>query len=260
MTKYILCITAYNCERQIVRVLEKVAEHEASNQNIWSQVIVIDNISSDKTIDVCLSFLKTGRIPSLKIFQNEANYGLGGSHKIAFQLAQKYNADGFIILHGDDQGNIDDLNRLPKDFREYTACLGARFAKGSSLKNYPTFRILGNKVFNFIYTIVLKKKIYDMGSGLNIFNIKYLDWSDFRRMPDDLTFNNFFLIYMASQRKDFIFFPISWSEEDQISNAKLLKQSKLILRYLVNYMTGKFCLQTEANTVYNSKQQELSAK
>ena len=55
-------------------------------------------------------------------------------------------------------------------------------------------------------------------------------------MPDDLTFNNAFLLTMISNKIRLGYYPISWREEDQVSNAKLFRQSLKILRYLLQFI------------------------
>ena len=50
------------------------------------------------------------------ILQNHQNYGLGGSHKAAFNYAIKNNFDCLIVCHGDDQCEIDDIISRLDDF------------------------------------------------------------------------------------------------------------------------------------------------
>ena len=45
----------------------------------------------------------------IKVLKNRENYGLGGSHKVAFNYAIENNFDYIIVLHGDDQGSISDM-------------------------------------------------------------------------------------------------------------------------------------------------------
>lgn len=45
------------------------------------------------------------------LLRNDENYGLGGSHKVAFDYALNNAYDYVVVLHGDDQGSI--ANLLP---------------------------------------------------------------------------------------------------------------------------------------------------
>ena len=64
-------------------------------------------------------------------------------------------------------------------------------------------------------------------------------------MPDDLTFNNAYLLEIIRDKAKFRFQPISWSETDQESNAKLLSQSLKILKLLINFLLNKKPLNTK---------------
>ena len=41
--------------------------------------------------------------------RQDQNYGLGGSHKVAFGYAAAHGYEHLVVLHGDDQGAIVDL-------------------------------------------------------------------------------------------------------------------------------------------------------
>ena len=65
-----------------------------------------------------------------------------------------------MIMHGDDQGSIKDI--LPvlktKEYEKHDCMLGARFMKGSKLIGYSKFRTFGNRVYNMLFTIGIRKK------------------------------------------------------------------------------------------------------
>lgn len=168
--KKLLFIPAYNCAKQISRVL---AQLNGEVLNFIDEVIVVNNISTDNTEQKVLEFVDKYPNMPLKLLRNNENYGLGGSHKAAFNYAMKNNFDYVIVLHGDDQGSIYDLLPLLKseEYKNFDCCLGARFMKGSKLQGYSKFRILGNKLYNTIFSIATRKKLYDLGSGLNMDDI-----------------------------------------------------------------------------------------
>ena len=124
-------------------------------------------------------------------WRNEDNYGLGGSHKAAFSYAIEQGFDYLVVLHGDDQANIHDL--LPQleagAHLQVDCLLGARFMPGSQLKGYSWFRTFGNRVYNALFSLVARRVIYDLGSGLNLYRIETFREFYFKTFPDDLTFN-----------------------------------------------------------------------
>lgn len=238
MEKILLFIPGYNCEKQITRVLSQVDE---SVLEYVSEVIVVNNISTDNTEKKVLEFAdKHPNIP-LKLLRNNENYGLGGSHKTAFKYAIDNNFDYVIVLHGDDQGNIHDLLPILEQevYKEYDCCLGARFMKGSKLQGYSKFRTFGNIVYNVLFSIVVRKRVYDLGSGLNIYNTRILKNNFYIKFPDKLTFNCYMILASNYYKHNLLFFPISWREDDQVSNVKMISQATSTLKLLMKYFINK---------------------
>lgn len=235
--KILLFIPAYNCEKQIVRVLKSI---NSEILEYITEIIVVNNRSTDNTEQSVVDYMKEHEELPIKLLRNCENYGLGGSHKVAFQYAISNNCDFVIVLHGDDQGDIMNILPILKDRKhlEYDCCLGARFMKGSRLEGYSYFRTIGNRVFNLIYSIVTGIRVYDLGSGLNIYNTNILKDKFYFKFADNLVFNVIMLLASVYYRHKILFFPITWKEEDQISNVKMFRQAcntfKLAFKYLLN--------------------------
>ena len=104
--KILLFIPAYNCEKQIVRVLDQLT---APIMAFVSKVIVVNNRSTDGTEAAVLDYMHAHANLPITLLRNRENYGLGGSHKVAFAYAIEHGYDYVIVLHGDDQGNISDF-------------------------------------------------------------------------------------------------------------------------------------------------------
>lgn len=238
MDKILLFIPMYNCERQIIRVLRQL---NANALKYISEIIVINNQSTDNGEQIAIDFCKEHRELPIKIMKNDKNYGLGGSHKVAFQYAIKNKFDYVIILHGDDQGRISDFIPLLEsgDYRKYDCCLGARFMKGSKLIGYSKIRIWGNYGFNILFSAVVHKSIKDLGSGLNMYKVAALKNRYFMHYPDTLYFNDLMILASCYYKHKMLFYPISWREEDQISNNKLWSFSCSLLKMLGNYIISK---------------------
>ena len=235
MEKMLLFIPGYNCEKQIVRVLKQL---DGSVIHYFTEVIVVNNRSTDNTERVVAEWMESHKEIPVKLFRNDENYGLGGSHKVAFRYAMDNGFDYVAVLHGDDQGNIHDLLPILKKniYKRYDCCLGARFMKGSSLQGYSKFRNMGTMVYDMLFSLVCKLKVEDLGSGLNIYNVNMLKSNFFLKYPDNLMFNYCMVMAIQYYRQKALFFPISWREDDQVSNVKLFNQAKKVLGLLMNYM------------------------
>ncbi|MCR4738658.1 MAG: glycosyltransferase family 2 protein [Lachnospiraceae bacterium] len=232
--RILLFIPVYNCENQIIRVLGQL---DSDIMKYISEVIVVNNRSTDNTEEVVTGFMdKHGDIP-VKLLRNKENYGLGGSHKVAFKYAADNGFDHVIVLHGDDQGSLSDFEPVLRTgyYKKHDCILGARFMKGSRLKGYSAFRTFGNYIFDFLFAFVVRKKIYDLGSGLNMYSVEMLKDEFYKAFPDNLMFNYCMILASEYYGHDISFFPVSWREEDQVSNVKLTDQAFKVLKILFSY-------------------------
>ncbi len=239
MDKILLFIPMYNCEKQIVRVLAQLNQEAC---RYLSEVIIVNNRSTDKGEEAVVQFLskQTPDVP-VKVFRNEKNYGFGGSNKIAFNYAVKKGFDYIIVLHGDDQGDLSSLMPYLRNqaYAKYDCFLGARFMKGSRLQGYSWFRTFGNLVYNILFSVGTGRKIYDLGSGLNMYKVSILKDQFYRKYKDDLTFNYCMILGSVYYQHSIRFFPLCWREDDQVSNVKMVSQAFVVLKILASYVFHK---------------------
>ena len=232
--RILLFIPAYNCEKQITRVLDQLRPAVLA---FVSKVIVVNNRSTDNTETVVSEYIKSHPHLPITLLRNKENYGLGGSHKVAFNYACENGYDYCIVLHGDDQGRIDDfLEMMAKGYyKKHDCILGARFMRGSRLEGYSLFRTFGNVVYDFLFAFVTGRRIYDLGSGLNMYSTRMLKDKFYEKFPDNLMFNYCMILASEYYGHDIKFYPISWRETDQISNVKMTSQAIKVLSMMWDY-------------------------
>lgn len=239
----------YNCEKQIPRVLEKVSKSQL--YPMIDTVLIIDNVSKDASLESAKKTIDLHKMEKALLVQNKQNVGLGGSHKAAFNYAKKNGFDFLIVLHGDDQGDVNDFAEIIQSgmIERFDAVLGSRFSKGSKTPGYSTFRIFGNRTFNLIFSFIALRSIHDLGAGLNCYRVKSLN--SYEKFPDNLVFNVFMLMKHLSFKEKIMFHPIAWREEDQISNVKMFSQALQTMKYFMKYLFRKkrFLLKEHRETI-----------
>ncbi len=227
--RVLIFIPCYNCSKQIGRVISRIGKLPAG---LYAQVLVVDNISPDNTIEAAKeAFSQIGRT-DWKIVRNRENYNLGGSHKVAFNYAIEHGFTHVIVLHGDDQADIADIVAPMNEglHRRHDSLLGARFMPGAKLQGYSLYRTLGNYGLNAICGALTRRWIADQGSGLNMYSVKYLSPKFYLDFDNALTFPNMMFLYGVASKSDYKFIPISWREEDQVSNARAVKQAIRVIK------------------------------
>ena len=93
MEKLLVFIPAYNCEKQVTRVLSQLLDKRIAP---WvGECIVVNNRSTDGTEAAVQDWMARHPDAPVRLLRNDRNYGLGGSHKVAFGYAA---ATGMRIL------------------------------------------------------------------------------------------------------------------------------------------------------------------
>ena len=210
-----------------------VARLAAVPPGLLDEILVVDNRSADDTAGRArdaLEQLEAG--PRWSVVRNRENYSLGGSHKVAFDYAVEHGFTHVVVLHGDDQADITDFVAPLQAglHRRYDSLLGARFMRGARLQGYSTYRRLGNYGLNFLCSLLTRSWIADQGSGLNLYSTEYLRSRFYGGFDDALTFPNQMFLYGIASGSRYRFLPISWREEDQVSNARAVRQALRALR------------------------------
>ncbi|MFR3463426.1 MAG: glycosyltransferase family 2 protein [Anaerobutyricum soehngenii] len=239
MSRVLLFIPMYNCEKQIPRVLKQLTNKVC---NYLNEVIIVNNRSTDNGEVIVQNYISKRGFPiKVSLLRNDDNYGLGGSHKVAFNYAIRHGFDYVIVLHGDDQGDISNI--LPylknKEYEKYDCFLGARFMKGSQLQGYSKFRTFGNQVYDFLFSVGCGYKVYDLGSGLNMYKTEILKNKFYIKYKDNLVFNYCMVMGSAYYKHKVKFFPIIWREDDQVSNVKMVNQAITVLKLLGSFVFNK---------------------
>ena len=250
--KIIAVILAYNCQNEINKTLKKIQKYE----KYFYKICIIDNNSKDKTFIKADAFIKNRNLKKFEIIKNLKNFGQGGSHKVAFEHALKNKCDYCLVYHGDDQANIKDFKKifLNKSYNNFDAVLGARFLEGSKLINYQLYRILGNKIFNFLFTMLTNYKIYDLGSGINLYGKKVISDKYIKFIDNEMGFNYQNLLLMIVKKRNLKFAPISWKTEDEESNVQVVSQSLKVLKIvLLFFFKNDYFKYLEKTNFYNEK-------
>ena len=99
-------VPCFNEENDITNALNNIKE---GIQNISYEVLVVDDASTDKTVELIEKFKKNNPNVNIKIFRNEINKGLGFNFWATASRAQgKY----YMIVFGDGGIPPDELKKL----------------------------------------------------------------------------------------------------------------------------------------------------
>ena len=237
--RILVFIPAYNCEKQIARV---VAQFTPDIQRLVDCVTVIENRSTDGTLDAARAALAQVLPPDrYLLLRNRQNNGLGGSHKVAFNLALDNGFTHLIVLHGDDQGSIADLVPFLQNgaFLQWDCLLGGRFMRGSSLEGYSMTRTVLNRACNLVFSAITLRDVRDLGAGLNMYRVAAFQDRKYLNFVNSLSFNQVLLLYSIAARHRMRFFPLTWREADQISNVRMARMGVQLARNVMSFVFAR---------------------
>ncbi len=179
--KIIVVLPAYNAEKTLLATLNEIP------YDIVDDIILVDDCSSDKTIDIAKSF-------GLKhVYKHDSNLGYGANQKTCYKKAIELNADIVIMLHPDYQYTP----RLIESFayiivnNVYPVVLGSRIlGKGALKGGMPVYKYFFNRILTLVQNIIINQKLSEYHSGYRAFSSDVLKKINFEVNSNDFVFDN----------------------------------------------------------------------
>jgi len=145
----VICVTTYNRNLSLIRCLKSINNLYVV-PNIKIKIIVVDNYSTDKTLEI-LSKYKVKTI-------NQSGKGWGNAVTDGFNLAKgKY----ISYMDGDGSYNPEGIVEMLKEINDYDFVCCSRYKFNNKSVDDTLFRAFGNKIFTFICDRFLGLKLSD---------------------------------------------------------------------------------------------------
>ena len=190
-------IIAYNAESQIEKTLSRIPE---DIYNVISMIFVIDDCSTDKTVDKALSY-KANR-SKIKIIRNRVNQRYGGNQKLGYQYAIEQGLDVVVMLHADGQYAPEYLSKLLEPILSNKAdvVFGTRMKHHSdALKGgMPKYKFLGNIVLTWFENALADLNLSEFHSGYRAYSVSFLKSIPFWENSDEWHFDTQ-ILFQAKQ-------------------------------------------------------------
>jgi glycosyltransferase involved in cell wall biosynthesis len=197
-----LFIVCYNAERHIDQVLARIPKWVA---NRLAEVYVIDDSSSDGTVQKAVASQWTEGSAALRIFRTPYNQGYGGNQRLGFRYAIAQAFDIVVLLHGDGQYAPE---FLPDILAEYSrpggtdAAYGSRFlTRWAALKGgMPLYKFVGNRILTWMQNRIIGIRLSEMHSGYRSYRTAALKKIPFHLNSPGFDFDAEIIIQFAAAR------------------------------------------------------------
>ena len=147
----------YNEEKVVGNVLEPLIKLLSRDLNLPSEIIVVDDGSSDQSAANVEQFDH----PLVRLCRHPYNIGNGAAIKTGIRQAR---GEYILMMDSDGQHKVEDIPRLLEQIGTFDMVVGARTRQSDT----EFHRDVANKVYNMFASYVCGRRIDDLTSGFRI--------------------------------------------------------------------------------------------
>lgn len=206
MTKPFLSIIipAHNEARRLPPTLN-IIDSFLKHQDYASEVLVVENGSSDGTLQVAQSF--TGKMPNLRVFAEEAR---GKGLAVKRGMLEAFGEYRFLC-DADLSMPIEQVNRfLPPQTNSCDVAIGSREVTGAQRYDEPAYRHLIGRIFNTMVRWVLLPGLQDTQCGFKCFTAEVAETVFPLQTLDGMSFDAEVLFIARKKGYQIREIPIDW--------------------------------------------------
>jgi len=203
--KVLIFIVCCNAEKSIETVLDRIPKNLLDNETLYTEVLIIDNHSSDKTFYAASDYAKSRPELKVTILYNPKSQGYGGNQKIAFRYAVRNSFDVVVLLHGDGRYAPEHLGGMiePILIGQADAVLGSRMLRPRNAlrEGMPTHKWLANIILSFIQNRILGSCLSEFFSGYRAYSVPAVASIPFEHNSNDFDFDTDIIIQLLDTQK-----------------------------------------------------------
>jgi dolichyl-phosphate beta-glucosyltransferase len=157
-----IVIPAHNEQNRLPATLEQILAF-LKQQSFRSEVIVVENGSTDDTYQIALQFAQQHQ--NVSVLQSEKGKGAAVRHgMLAAQGEYRFMCDADLSMP------VEEIVKfLPPKLQDFDIAIASREARGAVRYNEPSYRHLGGRGINFIIQALILPGLNDTQCGFKCF-------------------------------------------------------------------------------------------
>lgn len=231
--KLSIVIPARNEEGIIGQTITALRDHLDEAGIRTFEILVVDDGSRDGTHEVVAA--EHARDPRLRVLRNTGRNGFGRA--VTFGL-NHFTGDAVIIYMADASDSPADVVKYYYILRDEADCaFGSRFIRGSKVVNYPRFKLIINRIANFVIRLMFGFRLNDTTNAFKGYRANVIEGCRPFVSPH---FNMTIELPLKAMVRGYSYkvIPISWHDRTVgVSSLKLREQGS---RYLYTLLTVWF--------------------
>jgi glycosyltransferase involved in cell wall biosynthesis len=232
--KVLIFITCYNDEKSIESVLERIPKDIWESNRFYTEILIIDDQSPDKTFYVADDFSRRHPQWNVTVLYNPKGQGYGGNQKIGYCYAAKKGFDAVVLLHGNGRYAPEYLGQMlePILTGQADAVLGSRMIhRLDALKGrMPLHKWLGNQLLTFIQNRILNCRLSEFHTGYRAYSVAALTAIPFEHNSDYFDFDTDIIIQLLDNQKRIREITVPTFYGNEISRVRGIRYAVQVIR------------------------------
>lgn len=180
--RVVVVMPAFNAARTLRKTYDEVMAQE-----IVDEVIIVDDASEDKTVDIAK------KLPKSIVHVHSKNLGYGANQKTCYGISLKREGDIIIMVHPDYQYTPKLIPAMASMIGNnlYHCVLGSRILGGYAVKNgMPVWKYLANRFLTLVENFLIGAKLSEYHTGFRAFSRELLEKLPLEDNSNDFLFDN----------------------------------------------------------------------
>lgn len=231
--RVLVLILAYNAEKTIVSVLDRIPRELARQYDV--HVLVLDDGSRDATWELARAHLADFWCPG-EALRNPENQGYGGNQKVGYRYAAEQGFDVVAMVHGDGQYAPECLPMLLEPFtrrnERVDAVFGSRMLhKRDALRGgMPYYKFVGNVLLTAFQNRLLGTRLSEFHTGYRVYRVQTLNGLPLELNTNDFDFDTEIIMQVVFSGGNIVELPIPTHYGDEVCHVNGLRYAWDVMR------------------------------